>query len=182
MHDRLLMFFVRLLIELIFPKIVYSKRMWMSIAWKMSTRNSTICNKQLPSRPHGRQRLAESTRPRAWTANASRRTRFATEISTAPTSLTKCDAVSNSSSLPFFLYSVPNWIHTFLQHNAQYEGLLGCQPNEYQCANKRCVLKNWRCDGDDDCGDNSDELYCKPSPPGFDLPILNCIRLGTWSN
>ena len=32
-----------------------------------------------------------------------------------------------------------------------------CQPNEFQCDNRRCILKTWRCDSDDDCGDGSDE-------------------------
>lgn len=35
-----------------------------------------------------------------------------------------------------------------------------CQPNEFQCDNKKCVLKVWRCDGDNDCGDSSDEKSC----------------------
>ncbi len=32
-----------------------------------------------------------------------------------------------------------------------------CEPNEFQCDNGRCVLKTWRCDSDNDCGDGSDE-------------------------
>uniref|UniRef100_A0A665UZW2 Heparan sulfate proteoglycan 2 n=1 Tax=Echeneis naucrates TaxID=173247 RepID=A0A665UZW2_ECHNA len=44
-----------------------------------------------------------------------------------------------------------------------------CEPNEFKCKNGRCALKLWRCDGDNDCEDNSDETDCPPpsvtSPP-----------------
>lgn len=35
--------------------------------------------------------------------------------------------------------------------------MFGCQPNEFRCSNKKCILKTWVCDGQDDCGDNFDE-------------------------
>ncbi|KAK6052311.1 Low-density lipoprotein receptor domain class A [Cooperia oncophora] len=35
-----------------------------------------------------------------------------------------------------------------------------CEPNEFKCQNQRCVQKMWLCDGDDDCGDSSDEQNC----------------------
>ncbi|KAI9558491.1 hypothetical protein GHT06_015278 [Daphnia sinensis] len=36
-----------------------------------------------------------------------------------------------------------------------------CHHNEFRCLNRRCVLKLFYCDGDDDCGDLSDEPpYC----------------------
>jgi hypothetical protein len=35
-----------------------------------------------------------------------------------------------------------------------------CEPNEFQCNNRRCVLKTWMCDGENDCQDNSDEENC----------------------
>ena len=33
-----------------------------------------------------------------------------------------------------------------------------CLVSQFQCPNtQRCILKSYQCDGDDDCGDNSDE-------------------------
>lgn len=36
-----------------------------------------------------------------------------------------------------------------------------CEPNEFKCKNGRCALKLWRCDGDNDCEDSSDETDCR---------------------
>lgn len=35
-----------------------------------------------------------------------------------------------------------------------------CSADHFTCSNGNCVPKGWKCDGDDDCGDNSDELHC----------------------
>ena len=34
-------------------------------------------------------------------------------------------------------------------------------PYNYYCANGNCVLPEESCDGIDDCGDGSDEMYCR---------------------
>lgn len=41
-----------------------------------------------------------------------------------------------------------------------HSGLRLCGPGEFKCDNDRCVQKQWLCDGDDDCGDGSDERNC----------------------
>ena len=36
----------------------------------------------------------------------------------------------------------------------------GCDSDEFSCDNRNCIPKSYRCDTDDDCGDNSDEEGC----------------------
>lgn len=55
-----------------------------------------------------------------------------------------------------------------------------CQPGEFACKNNRCIQERWKCDGDNDCLDNSDEApelcrawqdssLCAPGAAGFGL-------------
>ncbi|XP_029186888.2 sortilin-related receptor-like [Acropora millepora] len=36
-----------------------------------------------------------------------------------------------------------------------------CKTNEFKCTNGACIPLHWRCDHDNDCGDNSDEQNCR---------------------
>ena len=38
-----------------------------------------------------------------------------------------------------------------------------CLSSQFQCTNGKCVPSSYRCDNDNDCGDNSDELSCSSS-------------------
>ncbi|GFX36011.1 mariner Mos1 transposase [Trichonephila clavipes] len=35
-----------------------------------------------------------------------------------------------------------------------------CPPNQFRCVNSRCISESYVCDGDNDCGDWSDESKC----------------------
>ncbi|XP_007244937.3 low-density lipoprotein receptor-related protein 3 [Astyanax mexicanus] len=43
-------------------------------------------------------------------------------------------------------------------------GESSCESDEYLCGNGKCVPRSWRCNGLDECGDNTDERSCAPSP------------------
>ncbi|XP_033333706.1 sortilin-related receptor [Megalopta genalis] len=45
-----------------------------------------------------------------------------------------------------------------------------CAANQFACNNDVCIPAFWHCDGDNDCGDRSDELHCplKPCFPNYE--------------
>ena len=43
----------------------------------------------------------------------------------------------------------------------EFSGCCMCHKNQYLCNNKRCIPTKWNCNGNNDCGDSSDELSNK---------------------
>ncbi|KAL6422754.1 hypothetical protein ACFW04_010753 [Cataglyphis niger] len=53
-----------------------------------------------------------------------------------------------------------------------------CSSNQFACNNGVCIPEFWKCDGDNDCGDNSDEVNCNRatcSPNNFECDSNTCI-------
>ena len=40
-----------------------------------------------------------------------------------------------------------------------------CSAEEFKCADGRCAPLSFKCDSENDCGDNSDELHCLKGNP-----------------
>ena len=48
-----------------------------------------------------------------------------------------------------------------------------CPGDLFRCKNYNCIPSLWRCDGDNDCGDNSDEDGCSKSTCAQTLRLSN---------
>ena len=49
-----------------------------------------------------------------------------------------------------FIFNIPNF-------NNLENLISNCPPSHFQCGNKQCIRSNMMCNGEDDCGDNTDE-------------------------
>ena len=51
-----------------------------------------------------------------------------------------------------------------------------CGPKEFKCANGKCITGSWKCDRQDDCGDNSDENEHACAAGGiYEAKDSNCL-------
>ena len=65
--------------------------------------------------------------------------------------------ITKNNHLSVFVCSLPITYST--RKYLSYNFILGgaCSTHEFLCGNEQCVPLTWTCDGEDDCGDNSDE-------------------------
>ena len=70
---------------------------------------------------------------------------------------------SNGIFVSLVLQSIIKYYFTKLKnHRESFKFAVDCLEWQFQCADrKRCIDKRRRCDGYNDCLDNSDELQCK---------------------
>ncbi|KAH3871069.1 low-density lipoprotein receptor-related protein 12-like [Dreissena polymorpha] len=60
-----------------------------------------------------------------------------------------------------------------------------CRQGQFLCTNGRCITGSYRCDGQDDCGDDSDETSCRNTSPSLTSCGFNefrCVRVSFLQN
>lgn len=82
------------------------------------------------------------------------------EISFAMVKLIALTALMKSTAIFQVKKSKKFLNQSILMFNKVCFYLLDCLPNEKACKNKKCAPRSAFCDGEDDCGDNSDEESC----------------------
>ena len=64
---------------------------------------------------------------------------------------------------------------TYCHYNVIFSGFVCENKSNLQCDNGKCVSKDLVCDGDNACGDKSDEKNCKCLPTEFECSTGECL-------
>ncbi|KAL7385074.1 hypothetical protein ABVT39_014795 [Epinephelus coioides] len=83
---------------------------------------------------------------------------------------------------PYGMKLLPNH-QTCVEDPSNEPPTLQCGANSFSCGNGKCVPNSYRCDGVDDCHDNSDEVNCginntTCSPSAFTCANKHCVPVG----
>ena len=95
------------------------------------------------------------------------------------TTLTRCAVRLSEMCNDYILH---DWIATsrcynqtkpWLYQNIQIYNKQLCTNTQFVCHDKTCILKQYSCDGETDCPDNSDEYNCSSNIAFFDRTCTN---------
>ncbi|CAH2041323.1 unnamed protein product, partial [Iphiclides podalirius] len=73
----------------------------------------------------------------------------------------------------------PNFVEPYANFTCPKTPGATCASDQFSCKNDMCIALSWRCDGNDDCGDGSDEAGCACAPPRVACDDSSCY-LPQW--